>query len=37
MALNKKDYDYMFKVIMVGTVSVGKSGLLIRYTKNYFD
>jgi len=30
----KKDYDYMFKIIMVGSASVGKSQILLRYTKN---
>lgn len=32
----KKDYDYMFKIIMVGSASVGKSQILLRYTKNQF-
>jgi small GTP-binding protein len=27
----------MFKVIMVGTASVGKSNILLRYTKNLYN
>ena len=34
---NKKDYDYMFKLILVGAASVGKSQILLRYTKNEFS
>ncbi|TNV76376.1 hypothetical protein FGO68_gene2425 [Halteria grandinella] len=30
-------YDFIFKIVMVGDQSVGKSNLLLRYTKNEFD
>jgi len=33
----KKDYDYVFKVVMIGDTSVGKSNLLNRYCRNGFD
>ena len=32
-----ENYDYIFKVIMVGDQSVGKSNLLLRYTKNEYN
>ena len=35
--MNKKDYDYLFKVVLIGDTSVGKSNLLNRYCKNIFD
>lgn len=34
---NKKDFDFMFKLILIGTASVGKSNILLRYTKDIFD
>jgi len=30
----KKDYDFMFKLILVGSSGVGKSNILMKYTKN---
>lgn len=30
------DYDYLFKVVLVGDSGVGKSNLLTRFTKNEF-
>jgi len=33
----KKDYDFMFKLILVGSASVGKSNILLKYTKNEFS
>eukprot|EP00271_Cylindrocystis_brebissonii_P020182 TRINITY_DN6578_c0_g1_i1.p1 TRINITY_DN6578_c0_g1~~TRINITY_DN6578_c0_g1_i1.p1 ORF type:complete len:251 (+),score=26.30 TRINITY_DN6578_c0_g1_i1:356-1108(+) len=38
--LNQKpedDYDYLFKVVMVGDAGVGKSNLISRYTKGEFN
>lgn len=36
MSGDKKDYDFMFKLILVGSSGVGKSNILLRYTKNEF-
>lgn len=37
MSGEKKDYDFMFKLILVGTNSVGKSNILLKFTKNEFS
>ena len=37
MTEKQKDYDYMFKLILVGSASVGKSNILLKYTKDQFD
>ena len=29
-------YDYMFKLVLIGDSQVGKSQLLLRYTKDQF-
>ena len=34
MSMKTKDYDYMFKVVLVGLTGVGKSNILQRYTKD---
>ena len=31
------DYDYLFKVVIIGDSGVGKSNLLSRFTKNEFN
>jgi Ras-related protein Rab-11A len=33
----EKEWDYMFKVILVGRSGVGKSNILLRYTRNQFN
>lgn len=32
-----KDHDYMFKLILLGSSGVGKSNILLRYTRNVFN
>lgn len=31
------DYDYLFKIVLIGDSGVGKSNILARYTKNEFN
>uniref|UniRef100_A0A2N9H6L2 Uncharacterized protein n=1 Tax=Fagus sylvatica TaxID=28930 RepID=A0A2N9H6L2_FAGSY len=31
------DYDYLFKLVLIGDSGVGKSNLLSRFTKNEFS
>lgn len=31
------DIEYLFKIIIIGNAGVGKSNILIRYTKDMFD
>ena len=33
---NNDNYDYLFKIVLVGDSGVGKSNLLLRFTKNEF-
>ena len=30
------DYDYLFKIVLIGDSGVGKSNLLLRFTKKQF-
>ena len=30
-------YDYLFKVLIIGDASVGKSSILLRFTDDSFD
>lgn len=34
---HKKDHDYLFKVILIGLSGVGKSNILLRFTKGEFS
>jgi Ras-related protein Rab-11A len=34
--MKEKEWDYMFKVILIGQSGVGKSNILMRYTRNQF-
>ena len=38
MASSKQDqYDYLYKIVLIGDSGVGKSCLLSRFTRNEFD
>ncbi|KAK2949731.1 putative GTP-binding protein ypt3 [Blattamonas nauphoetae] len=32
-----EEYDYLFKIVLIGDSAVGKSNLLLRYTRNEFN
>jgi len=32
-----QDYDYVFKILLIGNSSVGKSSLLLRFADDVFN
>lgn len=37
MASKDDEYDYLFKIVLIGDSGVGKSNLLSRFTRNEFN
>lgn len=35
--MSKAEFDYMFKIILIGSSGVGKSNILLRFTRNKFN
>ena len=35
--LNNLDYDYLYKILLLGDSNTGKSSIILRYTENTFD
>lgn len=33
-AVNDDNYDFLFKIVMMGNAAVGKTNLLMRFTKD---
>jgi GTPase SAR1 family protein len=33
----KRDYDYLFKLVLIGDSGVGKSCLLLRFAVSFFE
>ena len=34
---NEQEYDYLFKILVIGNASVGKNSILSRFTENSFN
>ncbi|VDK63184.1 unnamed protein product [Cylicostephanus goldi] len=37
MSIEEDNYDYLFKVVLIGDSGVGKSNLLSRFARNSFN
>ena len=35
--IDDEQYDYLFKIVLIGESGVGKSNMLSRFTKNEFN
>lgn len=35
--INNLDYDYLYKILLLGDSNTGKSSIILRYTENSFD
>jgi Ras-related protein Rab-1A len=34
---DEKEYDYLFKILLIGDAAVGKSSILLKYTEGVFN